>query len=65
LPATSSEQDFQKLVLKIAEEEGNLVYPNIPTVALKGYVAHVPALGNVVAPADSTRHFLTAVTVSR
>jgi peptide/nickel transport system substrate-binding protein len=65
LPATSSEQDFQNLVLKIAEEEGNLVYPNIPTVALKGYVAHVPALGNVVAPADSTRHFLTAVTVSR
>ncbi len=65
LPSVSSDADFQSVVSSIALEEANLSYPGVPTVARKGYVAHSPALANVVAPPDSTRQFLSAVTVNR
>lgn len=65
LPQATTEAAFQALVAKISTEEAEQAYPGIPTVARKGFVAFVPALGNVVPPPDSTRQFLAAVTVAR
>jgi hypothetical protein len=65
IPTATRDEDFQSLVSKIAIEEANLAYPGVPTVARKGYVAHVAGLGNVVAPPDATRQFLSEVTVAR
>lgn len=65
LPQATTDAAFQELVSKIALEEANQAYPGIPTVARKGYVAHVAGLGNVIAPPDQTRQFLAAVTVAK
>jgi ABC-type transport system substrate-binding protein len=61
LPTATTEATYESLCSQIATAEANLAYPGIPTVAPKMYVAYASTLNNVVAPADDTRGFLTAL----
>jgi ABC-type transport system substrate-binding protein len=63
LQATTSMAAYRDAVLAIAHEEANIVYPDIPLVAWKTYVAYSPRLQDVTMPANLTRNFLAAVWV--
>lgn len=61
LQATTTMAAYRDAVLAIAREEANLIYPDIPLVAWKTYVAYSPRLQDVKMPANLTRNFLAAV----
>ena len=63
LRATTTMAAYRDAVLAIAREEANIVYPDIPLVAWKTYVAYNPKLQNVKLPANLTRNFLADVWV--
>ena len=63
LAATTTLVEYRNAVLAIAREEANVVYPDIPLVAWKTYIAYSPKLQNVRLPANLTRNFLAGISV--
>jgi ABC-type transport system substrate-binding protein len=61
LRSTTTMAAYRDGVLAIAREEANLVYPDIPLVAWKTYVAYNPKLQDVKLPANLTRNFFADV----
>jgi ABC-type transport system substrate-binding protein len=61
LRSTTTSAAYRNAVLAIAKEEASLIYPDIPLVAWKTYVAHNPKLQDVHLPANLTRNFLADV----